>query len=88
MHMRALMIAGVILVVLGVAALAYQGVTYTQERTVIDIGPFKARVEEQRRLPLPPIVGAAAVIGGIILVVVGTRNRPAHTSRFGGEDPG
>jgi len=66
-------IVGIILIVLGIIALAYQGITYRQRETVIDIGPIKATAERQRTIPLPPIIGVAAVVGGIALLVVGTR---------------
>ena len=68
-------IAGVVLLVLGVLALAYQGITYTSRETVVDIGPIQATAERQKTLPLPPVVGAAAVVGGVLLLVVGRRKR-------------
>ena len=71
--MRPLSIAGVVLIVLGVFALAYQRITYSTRETVIDIGPIEATAERQRTVPLPPIVGAAAVIGGIAMLVAGAR---------------
>ena len=67
--------AGVVLLVLGVLALAYQGITYTSRETVVDIGPIQATAERQKTLPLPPVVGAAAVVGGVLLLVVGRRKR-------------
>ena len=64
---------GVVLIVLGVVAFAYQGVTYTTRETAIDIGPIEVTTERTRRLPLPPIVGAVAVVGGIVLLVAGKK---------------
>ena len=55
--MKPISIAGIVLIVLGVVALAYQGITYTSRETVIDIGPLQATAERQKTLPLPPIVG-------------------------------
>jgi hypothetical protein len=69
--MKTFSIVGIALIVLGIAALAYQGVTYTTRETVIDIGPLKATAERQRTFPLPPIVGGAAVIAGVALLVAG-----------------
>ena len=75
--MKHLSLAGVVLIVLGLAALAYQGFTYTSRETVIDIGPIQATADRQRTVPLPPIVGVVAVAGGIALVIAGRRTRAA-----------
>ena len=64
---------GIALIILGVVAFAYQGITYTTQEKVLDIGPIKATVEEEKTIPLPPLVGGAALIGGIVLLLVGTR---------------
>ena len=71
--MKPFTIAGVVLIVLGLAALAYQGVTYTTHETVLDVGPVHATADRQRTVPLPPIVGVAAIAGGVVLLVVGGR---------------
>jgi uncharacterized membrane protein len=60
---------GFLLVVLGVLALVYGGVTYNRERTVLDVGPFKATATEQKNIPLSPIVGGIALLGGILLLM-------------------
>jgi hypothetical protein len=73
--MKPISIAGVLLIVLGLAALVYQGFTYTTRETVIDIGPVHATADREKTLPLPPVVGIAAVAGGIALLVVGMRQR-------------
>jgi hypothetical protein len=65
---------GVALIILGVVAFAYQGITYTTQEKVLDIGPLKATVEKEKTIPLPPLVGGAALIGGIVLLLMGTRN--------------
>ena len=65
---------GIALIILGVVAFAYQGITYTTQEKVLDIGPIKATVEKERTIPLPPLVGGAALIGGIVLLLVGARN--------------
>jgi hypothetical protein len=57
---RDLTLLGMLLIVLGVAALAYQGVTYTSRDTVVDVGPLHATADRQRTVPLPPVLG----IGG------------------------
>ncbi len=62
-------ILGFILVVLGVLALAYGGITYNRERTVLDVGPFKATATEQKNVPFSPIVGGIVLLGGILLLI-------------------
>jgi hypothetical protein len=74
--MKPMLIAGVVLIVLGVAALAYQGITYSSRETVLEIGPLHATAERQKTLPLPPVLGIAAVAGGVALLFAGAR-RPA-----------
>jgi len=71
--MKPTVLLGIALIVLGVIALAYQGITYTTREKVIDVGPLKATVETQKTIPLPPVLGAAALAGGIVLVIVGRR---------------
>jgi hypothetical protein len=63
-------ILAIILIVLGILAFAYQGITYTTNEKVVDIGPLEVTAESTRTLPLPPIVGAFALAGGIVLLVV------------------
>ena len=64
---------GVILIVAGLGALVYQGFTYTTRETVIDMGPIHATADRENKVSLPPIVGLAAVAGGLVLLVVGSR---------------
>jgi uncharacterized membrane protein HdeD (DUF308 family) len=71
--MKPTAIVGVLLIVLGLVALAYQGFTYTSRETVIDIGPIKATADREKTIPLPPVVGAVAVVGGILVLVLGGR---------------
>ena len=60
---------GIILIVLGCLALAYQGIRYTTRENVIDIGSLKVTASEKKTLPLPPIVGGIALVAGIALVL-------------------
>ena len=64
---------GIILIVLGLVGLAWGGFTYTTKEKVVDIGPIEATREKTHNVPLPPIVGAVALIGGILLLVAGKR---------------
>jgi len=63
-------ITGIILVVLGVLALAYQGIRYTTREKLIDIGPLKVTASERKTIPLPPIVGGIALAAGIALILM------------------
>lgn len=72
--MRTSTITGVLLIILGVISLAYQGITYTTRKQVVDIGPIQATTEQHKTIPLPPILGAIALAGGIILIVAGKKD--------------
>lgn len=71
--MKTVAIVGIALIVIGLAALAYQGITYTTRETVLDFGPIHATTERERTFPLPPVVGIAAVAGGVALLFAGRR---------------
>ena len=71
--MRPVMLVGVVLMVIGVLALAYQGITYTTREKVIDLGPLQASVDTKKTIPLPPILGGLALAAGVVLVVVGNK---------------
>ena len=64
MHMNSITLVGIALIVLGIVAFAYQGITYTSRETVIDIGPIKATADTQKTIPLPPILGGLMLVGG------------------------
>lgn len=64
---------GMILIVIGLVALVWGGVTYTTREKVVDIGPIHATREEKHTLPLTPIVGVVALIGGVVLLVAGKK---------------
>ena len=71
--MKTYTLLGVILIVVGIVAFAYQGITYTTREKVFDLGPMHMTAERTRTLPLPPIVGAIALVGGIVLLVTGRK---------------
>jgi hypothetical protein len=73
--MKPISLAGIVLVVLGALALAYQGITYTRQEKVIDLGPIHATADKEERIPLPPILGGLALVGGIALLVAGARRK-------------
>jgi uncharacterized membrane protein len=71
--MRPTFVLGIVLIVLGALALAYQGFTYTKREKVVDIGPIQATAKKHETVPIPPIVGGIALAGGVILLVMGAR---------------
>lgn len=71
--MKSISLVGILLVVLGSLALAYQGITYTHREKVLDLGPIHATEDKQERIPLPPILGGLALLGGIALLVAGAK---------------
>jgi uncharacterized membrane protein YidH (DUF202 family) len=64
---------GIILIVLGLFGLAWGGFTYTTTEKVVDIGPIHATRDKTHDVPLPPIAGAVALIGGVVLLVAGRK---------------
>jgi hypothetical protein len=66
-------IIAIVLIALGIVAFAYQGITYTTREKVVDLGPIQMTAEKTKTIPLPPILGAIALVGGIVLLVVGGR---------------
>ena len=71
--MKTYTLTGIILIVIGIIALAYHGFTYTTTEKVVDIGPIQINSEKTKTIPLPPIVGGIALAGGIILLVMGNK---------------
>lgn len=68
-----LSILGVLLIIVGVAAVAYQGITYTQQEKVAQIGDLKITADTQKTIHFPPILGGLALAAGVILVVIGRK---------------
>ena len=66
---------GILLVVLGALALAYQGINYTRQKKVIDLGSLQVTTETHERIPLSPILGGLALVGGVVLLVVGAKSK-------------
>jgi hypothetical protein len=67
--MKPATMVGMILIILGVISLAYQGITYTTHKKVLDIGPIQATKAERKTIPLPPVLGGIALVGGIVMMV-------------------
>jgi hypothetical protein len=73
--MKRNMLVGIVLIALGIIALAYQGISYTTREKAIDLGPLQVTRERTERIPLPPVLGALALVGGIVILVMGSRQR-------------
>ncbi len=73
--MKPITLLGIVLIVLGVLILVYHGITFTNDRKIIDIGPFKATLEAKRTIPVSPTVGGIALAGGIVLVIMGAKKK-------------
>lgn len=69
------LILGVVLVAIGMISLAYQGITYTTHKKIIDLGPIQATEAERHTLPLPPVLGIISLVGGIVVLATGKRGR-------------
>jgi hypothetical protein len=68
-------IAAIALIVVGVIALAYGGISYTREKKVLDIGPLEATTKTRETIPLPPVFGVVAIAGGVALLLAAGRRR-------------
>ena len=68
-------LVGILLIVVGVVALALGGFSYTKREKAIDLGPLEVTTEQRKTVPLPPIVGLVAVGAGVVLVVTGSKTR-------------
>lgn len=73
--MKPISLVGILLVVLGALALAYQGITYTHREKVLDIGPIHATKDTEEQIPLPPVLGGFALVGGIVLLIIGAKQK-------------
>lgn len=68
-------IVGLVLVIIGLVSLLWGGISWTREKTIVDIGPIQARSQERETIPLPPILGGVALICGALLLFVPSRTR-------------
>jgi hypothetical protein len=71
--MKSNLIAGILLILLGIVALSYDRITYTTREKIIDIGPIQATADKEKSIPLPPLLGGLALVTGVGLVFVGYR---------------
>jgi uncharacterized membrane protein HdeD (DUF308 family) len=73
MPVKVITIIGIMLIVIGLVALVFQGINYTTREKVIDVGPLEATAEKEKTIPLSPMLGVVALVGGIIMVVAGSK---------------
>jgi hypothetical protein len=73
--MKAATIIGIILIILGVFGFVYKGIIYTEKEKVVDLGPIEVESEEKETIPIPEVLSGIAVIGGIVLVAVGSKKK-------------
>ena len=69
--MKPTIIFAAILIVIGIVSFGYQGITYTTREKVVDIGPLTVTTDKTETIPLPPIIGAIALVGGVVLLILG-----------------
>ncbi len=72
--MKNLLLASILMIILGVVALTYQGITYTTTEKAVDMGPIQITAERTHTLPLLPILGGIAIVGGVVLFFVSRKN--------------
>jgi hypothetical protein len=73
--MKSITVLGIMLAVMGILALVYQGFSYTRREKIIDVGPIHATRDDTEHVPLPPIVGGLALLGGAALLVIGAKQK-------------
>lgn len=66
-------LAGILLLLIAITAFAYQGFTYTTSENVVDIGALQISKDTDHSIALPPVVGGIALVGGVILLALGSR---------------
>ncbi len=71
--MKPASILGIILIVIGIIALAYGGISYTKREKVIDAGPLQVSADREKTIPFPPVLGGICLVGGIVLVLAGNK---------------
>jgi len=71
--MRGTVLFGVVLLIVGLAGLAWPVITYTKTEKVVDIGPIEVTADREKHLPVPPIAGGLAAVAGVVIIVTGSR---------------
>jgi hypothetical protein len=71
--MKPAVIVGVLLIIVGIAGLAFGGFSFTRKKKVLDVGPIEASADKKESLPVPPLLGALAIVGGVVLLATSAR---------------
>lgn len=71
--MKTVVLVGIILIAIGIVALAYQGITYTTREKVLQIGPLEATKKTEKTISLPPLLGGASLVVGTVLIIFGVK---------------
>jgi uncharacterized membrane protein YidH (DUF202 family) len=71
--MKPAAIVGVLLIIIGIAGLAFGGLSFTRKEKVVDLGPIQATADKKESLPVPPLLGALAIVGGVVLLASSAR---------------
>ncbi len=71
--MKAATVVGILLIIVGIAGLAFGGFSFTHKEKVLDLGPIQASADKKESLPVPPLLGALAIVGGVVLLASGAR---------------
>ena len=71
--MRGTVLIGVLLLVAGLAGLAWPVITYTKTEKVVDLGPVEVTAEREKHVPVPPIVGGLAAVAGLVIIITSSR---------------
>lgn len=72
--MRGLFVLGIVLLLAGLAVLAWPAIPYTERNKAVDIGPIEVQTEQEKHVIVPPLVGIVAAASGVALMVMGRRN--------------
>jgi len=73
--MKAATIVGILLIILGIAWFAMGGISFTHDKKDVDLGPLQVSHREKDTMPISPILSGLALVGGIVLVVAGSRSK-------------
>jgi drug/metabolite transporter (DMT)-like permease len=71
--MKPSVIVGALLIIVGIAGLAFGGFSFPRKEKVLDLGPIEASADKKESLPVPPILGALAIVGGVVLLATSSR---------------
>jgi drug/metabolite transporter (DMT)-like permease len=71
--MKPAVVIGILLIIVGIAGLAFGGFSFTRKEKVLDLGPIEASADKKESLPVPPILGALAIVGGVVLLASSSR---------------